>query len=587
MRKVFVVMIIMVTIFIGGAIWENRTVKADELEDIARQLEELNRVYELSVAATTPLESEVSKLSQKLANIQQAIIKAEAEVTALEQNIFNREVDLEYQLTLLEQRVKSWYISRHYFNPLTMFLSVDNDMGNVTRDLIYRKTIADQDKEVIISVSEDIIDLEADKHQVEEDRKQLERLKVEANRQSIFLQGEIGKAKTYQADLSKQIAELSARQQKLLAEKTGTFTTSVGEIPLSDDPASRPDYDPGFKPAFAAFSFGAPHFKGMSQYGARGRAKSGQNEEQILKSYYGNVRIETRGDLPANINTSAGSLPLEDNYLLGIAEMPSDWDENNLAALKAQAIAARSYALAYVGWRVGSGGGGGSICLTENCQVYHSSKAGNPPGNWRRAIQETRGKTAVSNSSGQIVNTWYAASSGGFQESYSSLGHTTPGFWDTACGNQGCWTNEAYEKTGASPWFYKGWYKSRSGQACNRSHPWLNQEEFADIINALIVHKNNPGALGHLSQIDSCLESIPDTWNRDQVQQEATKFGGPVSQINDVTVNYSNNGTTNQVHITTDKGGFDFPGSDFKLIFNLRAPGVIHLKSGLFNIEKK
>src|SRR3989344_3196566 len=111
MRKVFVVMIIMVTIFIGGAIWENRTVKADELEDIARQLEELNRVYELSVAATTPLESEVSKLSQKLANIQQAIIKAEAEVTALENNIFNREVDLEYQLTLLEQRVKSWYIS--------------------------------------------------------------------------------------------------------------------------------------------------------------------------------------------------------------------------------------------------------------------------------------------------------------------------------------------------------------------------------------------------------------------------------------------------------------------------------------------
>ena len=81
--------------------------------------------------------------------------------------------------------------------------------------------------------------------------------------------------------------------------------------------------------------------------------------------------------------------------------------------------------------------------------------------------------------------------------------------------------------------------------------------------------------------------SVPDTWSKDKVREEAAKFGGPINSISDVSVNYSNNGVTNRVYLTTDKGTFDFSGEDFKLIFNLRAPGVVHLKSGLFNIEKK
>ena len=43
-----------------------------------------------------------------------------------------------------------------------------------------------------------------------------------------------------------------------------------------------------------------------------------------------------------------------------IYEMPSSWgDQGGMEALKAQAVAARSYALAR----------GGSICATEACQV--------------------------------------------------------------------------------------------------------------------------------------------------------------------------------------------------------------------------
>jgi len=300
------------------------------------------------------------------------------------------------------------------------------------------------------------------------------------DKQKVFFEGEIAGAKAYQADLAGKIAILSTRQQEVLSEKAGTFQTTVGDVPLSDDPASRPDYNPGFSPAFAAFSFGAPHYKGMSQYGAYGRAKSGQSSEDILRAYYGNVRIETV-DTGFSINTSTGVLPFEDNYMRGIAEMPSKWaDDGGMAALEAQAIAARSYALSYVGWRMGSRSALGSICVTEQCQVYRSGKVGD--GVWGGVVGNTRGKILVSNSTGEIISAWYASTSGGYQESYTTLGHSTLSFWDTKNGRDG-WTSEAYEKIAGSPWFYKGWYRSRSGDACGKNHPWLTGEEMADILN--------------------------------------------------------------------------------------------------------
>jgi hypothetical protein len=71
------------------------------------------------------------------------------------------------------------------------------------------------------------------------------------------------------------------------------------------------------------------------------------------------------------------------------------------------------------------------------------------------------------------------------------------------------------------------------------------------------------------------------------LRSEAKKWGGPVSTVSGVSVSYATNGVTAQVYVDTDKGRKEFGGSDFKLAYNLRAPGVVHLKSGLFNIERK
>lgn len=560
-------------------------VKADELAEIEKQLKDLQKAYDLSVAATTPLESEVRKLSSQFNSLNLRIESAEKQMIDLSKSIQTREDELEYQTQLMESRVKSVYIKQQSWNDWLLYLGGNNN--DLIRLVAYRKAAADQDRVLIAGTVEKIKKLAEDKKKLEDDKKRLSVIKQDVADKQKFLSNEIAKAKNYQKDLSGQIAQLSEKQKQLLAAKTGTFTTSVGDIPLLGDPRSRPDFDPGFRPAFGVFSFGAPHFKGMSQYGARGRARSGQNYEQILKAYYGDIRIETRPDLINTINTSVGSMSFEDRYLMGIAEMPSGWTENDSSALKAQAIAARTYALVHVGWRTNKPSASGSICITEQCQVYSASKANNVPEAWRNAVNATKGMVVISNQTGEIISTMYSASSGGYQLAYSSLGHNIPGIWDTKCGSQGCWTSEAYELIAESPWFYKGWYMNRSGKTCGRSHPWLSESEMADIVNSMLVVSRDGNAITHVSSTDNCLGSDSETWSIDRVRQEANKYGGAVSSISKVEVSYSTSGGTANVKFQTDKGELVFTGSHFRSVFNLRAPGVIYVPGQMFNLEKK
>jgi stage II sporulation protein D len=80
-----------------------------------------------------------------------------------------------------------------------------------------------------------------------------------------------------------------------------------------------------------------------------------------------------------------------DHYLEGIAEVPPSWPP---AALEAQAIAARSYALATTGW---SGREGEAlddpICATTSCQVYRGIPVPPDPAHrrWVRAVRRTDG----------------------------------------------------------------------------------------------------------------------------------------------------------------------------------------------------
>lgn len=533
--------------------------KIAKCQEAWNQMETAKRPH---VEALHKMESDIAVFQSRIKTIESDLVKKGAAIAAGEK-------ELAGYLVVSARRIREFYIRNKLNNPFVSFFSSTN-IGSLFRVMAYQRAVVNTDKRVITQTALSVKDLEDKKKSLENEKSSLAYLKEETDKRAASVRKLVGDADSYQIKIKGFISNLTALQESILSSKTGTFQTSVGDVPLADDTASRPDYNPGFSPAFAAFSFGAPHFKGMSQYGAFGRAKSGQNAEQILKAYYGGG-IEVKKDYSTDITIKVdgyGGFNIED-YAKRIYEMPGSWgDEGGMEALKAQAVAARSYALAR------TNNGSGSICATEACQVFKPSPKG---GKWEEAVNATRGWVLVTG--GQPFSAWYASTSGGYQESYSYNGYSTPGFWDTPSGRGG-WTSQAYEKTGGSPWFYKGWYRDRSGDQCGRSHPWLSSDEMADILNAWQVLYQGGGDSSRVTPLGSC-------WSGNPYSLSDLRSIGGFTSVNGVGVTYSDNGVTASVTFQTNKGSVTINGNDFYKSFNLRAPGRISLKSGLYNIEKK
>ncbi len=530
-------------------------VPRDKLEGCIQEIQ--NEVDALKPAQEKN-QQELSNLKKQLASIQTQVKNLSLQVTRLGTDIEDREEKLGVQTSLLEERVADYYIRSRTFSPLVIFLS-SADASDFTRELALREEAAGEDRRIIGDLSNEVIKLNEDKLSLEKSKASLQKVQAQVDSRAQFLSKEVAKTESY-------ISTLSAKQQSLLAQKAGGFQTSIGDTPLSLEPCGgapgASNYcNPGFT-GFAAFSFGAPHRAGMSQYGAYGRAKSGQNAEQILSAYYQGAELKKDYASPDTIGVDGqGRVSLEDNYMLGIYEVPESWgDQGGFEALKAQAVAARSYALSV------TNNGSGSICTTEACQVY---KPQLKSGKWAQAVRETRGWVMVRG--GSPAKTVYSSTTGGYTISLYG--------WSGIKDTSGDWPDSAYEKVSGSPWFYKAWFKTRSGDSCGKSNPWLKPEELADIINAWVVLYQGGGDTGRIVPQSSCFSGNPYSIS------DLQNIGG-YHTVSSVSVTYSNNGSTVQVDFSTDKGSKSIPGDQFMRAFNLRAPGYLGIKSSLFNIVK-
>ena len=550
-------------------------VKAEECDNpgaltdpnvIASCISKYGGILDAIAKANTTNANELANLNRQITNLKNQMTALDGQLTKLEEDIFDREVKIGIKQELLAAKVRQDYINKRE-QPILLLLFSSDNAGKFFANLTYREKLAGQDREIISQVSGEIGKLKTQMTNIKTQKENLDALRAKVDTQASFLAKEVAKATAYVTDLGGKISALSARQEALLAERTGTFSTTVGDVPFADDPNSRPSFNPGFSPAFAVFSFGVPHFKGLSQYGAFGRAKAGQSVDDILHAYYGGIEIKKDYSTGINITVQGyGTVDIE-TYVKRIYEMPGSWgDEGGMEALKAQAVAARSYALAY------TNNGAGSICATEACQVYKPSNKG---GKWEEAVNATRGWVLVAG--GKPFSAWYASTSGGYQTAYTAQGYTTPGFWDTTS-DWTRWADGAWEVKGGSPWFYKGWYKYRSGASYGRNHAWLTEAEFADVVNAAVVLSGGGDASGIIPE-----DRGGGAWSKDRLAQEADKNGGRVSGVSSVSVKHSQGGYTNQVIVN----GKQFDGQTFKKAFNLRAPGALSVPGMLFNIEKK
>ncbi len=537
----------------------------DEIASLNKQLDDLKQ-------ALSQKEANYQTLKQRLDNIVIRINYLGEEIKKKEIEVKKGEEALAYQEKLLQERARSFYknVKKASFSLINLF--VRDNLSSSIDNFFYQKTIVDQDKNMIIKIVLYIKNLEETKKNLEIEKSQLAILKQEVDKQAKLLEGEI-------VETRQKIAQLTVRQQQLIAQKLASLNISRSAASLGRcDSDLTNGRDPGFSPKFAFFTYGVPNRVGMNQYGAYGRAKAGQNEEEILRAYYNFDEIRT---VDTNIKIRVdglGEYSLEE-YMKRIYEIPDGWGVDGFSSLKAQAIAARSYVLAY------TNNGERSICSTENCQVVRAEPKG---GFWEQAVNETAGKAMFKN--GSPIKAWYSSTHGGYIFSSADIGWSATDWTKRAIDGRGSYNNFsdlnnlAYDKE--SPWFYCDW---GSRNEYNKT-AWLKPEELADIVNVILLARYlSADDKEHLYQIDKPNPAGKETWGIERVKEELKKRGEKVFNRIDngsVSVDFGY-GKTTGISFSGDGGSVSFDGSEFKNWFNLRAPANIQIVGPLYNIEKR
>lgn len=544
----------------------------------ANEMDEcINTILPRIAAAYAPAQEKnktnLANMKKQIDSLNQRIVSISSQLNKTESEIKVREEDLAYTKILFDQKARDQYTFLRLYDPITPFLFSDN-ASQAFQEISLRQRAADSDRKTLEEYAADLLSLKTDKENLEKNKVSLASLQKKVNEDVDFLAKEVAKVESF-------LATVSTKQQELLAQKLGSLglplTLGAGALSCADDRK----LDPGFSPAFAFYTFGIPHYVGMNQYGAYGRATfDGQNYKTILQAYYANTIIECR-DVPATINVQGyGTLPFED-YIKGVVnkEMGADIPE----ALKAQAIAARSYALNQPQ----------PICTTQNCQVYSSARRDAASS----AVDATgvnvcgAGKAEVLVSNGKIITAWYASTFGGYAHRSSiqlpNAGNTsyTKEFAD-AQGSISSFSDlfqKAYDRESKCFYSAQGWRKEYGNSA------WLKQEEVADIANVILLARKDSSVKQHLCQTDKPPRpeyGCSDTWGADRVKEELASRGGtPISgsiSVSITGVDWSS-GKTTQITIN----GQSFTGDEFKSWFNLRAPANIQIVGPLFNVETR
>jgi stage II sporulation protein D len=192
------------------------------------------------------------------------------------------------------------------------------------------------------------------------------------------------------------------------AARTSSSSSAGVPTSASESPAASPSASA--TPRAKAVRVLSPHHGSMLVHGRYPHVDSSCTHYQQPKleaRYPGLLSFKQDADGTWSITVTLAF----EQYLQGIAEVPPSWP---MAALEAQAVAARSYALANTGW---SGQEGDKlqtpICATTSCQVYGGMPVGavGDERRWYRAVRRTTGDVLLFD--GRPADTVYFSTSNG------------------------------------------------------------------------------------------------------------------------------------------------------------------------------
>ncbi|MEZ6255459.1 MAG: SpoIID/LytB domain-containing protein [Patescibacteria group bacterium] len=547
----------------------------DRYESTSKKLSDIKSKQESVTSKIASLSGQLSVTDAEINDISANIADVLSELAKIETILLDKNAALADKFSLRTKIVKTYY-QKGVLNDFEVFFANKvpanlNGFQFTSASNAYQKAYANETLKIIDYLNSEISSYEEDKATAQSIKANLENEKAnllalkdnlanqknQASAEHSELEDQKGDYEKELSSLQSKIDRLSTLQKKIIAEKFGEETGTVGQYDsVSVDVPSAP-----FKPAFGAFSYGAyTHYNGMSQFGAKGRAQAGHDYKKIIKHYYGND-VKDKDDFPSKVSVEGyGEMDFQ-KYLYGLAEMPSDWPED---ALKAQAIAGRTYAYRFVKK-------GKAICTTQSCQVFSKSKSDNPPSSWKKAVDDTKDKIIDGD-----VTAQYSSTAGGYLNDSG---------WD----DDGEWPKDSYERKAGSPWFRWSWFSKGFAMlkdTCGRGYPWMSSEEMADIINAWVVWKASGGNDSKISPITtSCWGGNP--YSMSELRDKADKVGKVYKSVSDIDVDIGNNGKTTKVYLKTDRGDLTIDGAEFQTVFNLRAPSYVAIRSRLYDFEVK
>lgn len=588
MRKLLTLSLILLALFIPFSFTR---------ADIDKEIEKTTRELEQQRKQLADLEKRKEQLAQAIASASFSLAQVSAELSDAEADL----TKIQKELSQREKTLKQWEVSRNTLirefykqsrvSPLEVALSSDSFIDS-TRQLQYYQDNLDVLRENIAVLTGEITTFKENKAKAEKLRNELADLRSQYSALLAYSQRQLSSTSNQLAQVKSSIKGLTARQEQLILEKFAQ--TSQSETIGDKEPVSTPLPPSGFSPAFAFATYGYPHRVGMNQYGAYGRSKAGQSYTTILSAYYKNTTLGGSCDKSRRIHVDGyftdvngdgqdDGILLESEYLMGIGEMPSSWgNSGGMAALKAQVVAARSYALDYVAKK-------GSICTTQYCQVFlgKGAKKGTP---WETAVNATCGK--VLTYGGVPIAAWYASTAGGYtlssQEVWGGYRPWALGIKDFCdLSKMSCPSGaKAFDGPGYgdSPWYHKAW-GSRDPKKYTYN-PWMTQEEVADIFNTLLLSKYSSSYNKYLSPIDK------GGWSMTRVKEKLRSLKiSPVEKISALITTPDGKGHTSSVLVCQPLRNpypcgspLSFTGKDFRAMFNLRSRGSLVIWTTYFDL---
>ena len=410
------------------------------LDDIQQDIDDQEQLLGSTEDALSNAQANLNAAQAELGSVEGEIPKLEAEIAEIEAEIeFNllqlqllsekqtlRELEEEERREQQDRALKNAYLEWRSDSGFGGFL-LSKDNSNPLKEERYQSEVM-QIEEVslqelaalITDIKAEISDFEEQTDELEEKNKDLDKKKQEAQARILALQNSVVAGAATVSGLRADVVAIQANLDQLSAEQKALQDYEAWLLGQNSSGGGDLELQPGeFYFTGQGRSLYQGHGVGLSQFGALGAALAGMSASEIVNHYYAQTHIETQSH---SITVDGYGTMSADQYAAGIGEVPDKacgsaeqaasnpakyvednpntvWDCWPAEAIKAQVIAARSYAIYY-------NNTSGSICTSAACQVY----VGGTGKQW--AADETSNQVIISDGAthtGQVINALYSS----------------------------------------------------------------------------------------------------------------------------------------------------------------------------------